>query len=114
MRAAAWRVLATDAAARITNAVVGALFPIQVMKVQGGDIFVNRGEGGGISVGERYQLFSVGAPLIDPATNEKLGDAEQLLGDLEIARVTPRFSVARAKTTLSGDVKAGDVLRPAP
>jgi hypothetical protein len=114
VRASAWRALASEAAARITNAVVGALFPIQVMKVQGPDIFVNRGEGAGISVGERYQLFSVGAPLIDPATNEKLGDAEQLLGDLEIARVTPRFSVARAKSALNGEVKAGDVLRLAP
>ena len=114
VRAAAWRALATDEAARITNAVVGSLFPIQVMKVQGSDIFVNRGEGAGISVGEQYQLFSVGAPLIDPSTNEKLGDAEQLLADVEIVRVTPRFSVARAKATLSGDAKAGDVLRPAP
>ncbi len=114
VRAAAWRALATDNASRITNAVVGALFPIQVMKVQGADIFVNRGEGAGISVGERYQLFSVGAPLIDPATNEKLGNAEELLGDLEITRVTPRFSVATAKSVLNGDAKAGDVLRLAP
>jgi hypothetical protein len=84
------------------------------MRAQGGDIFVNRGEGGGISVGERYQLFSVGAPLIDPATNEKLGDAEDLLGDVEIVRVNPRFSVAHARASLSREVKSGDILRPAP
>jgi len=113
VRAAAWQALTIDAAARIANAVVGSLFPIQVMKVQGADIFVNRGEGAGISLGERYQLFSIGVPLIDPATNEKLGNAEELLADVEIVRVTPRFSVARAKATLSVEVKAGDVLRPA-
>jgi hypothetical protein len=65
-------------------------------------------------VGERYQLFAIGAPLIDPATTEKLGEAEELLGDVEIVRVNPRFSVARAKATLGGDAKAGDILRPAP
>ena len=74
VRGAAWQALATDEAGRLTNAVVGSLFPIQVMMVQGADIFINRGEGAGISVGEHYQMFSVGAPLIDPATNEKLGD----------------------------------------
>ncbi|MCW2318984.1 hypothetical protein M2322_004553 [Rhodoblastus acidophilus] len=113
-KAAAWRALATAAAGKISNAVVGSLFPIQVMTIQGGDIFVNRGEGAGIATGERYQIFSVGVPLIDPATKEKIGDAEELLGDVEIVRTTPRFSVARAKAALHGEAKAGDVLRPVP
>lgn len=114
VRATAWRMLSTDVAARLTNAVVGSLFPLQVVQAQGSDIFVNRGEGGGILTGETYQLFSAGEALIDPVTKEKLGDAEQLLGEVQIIRVNPRFSVARAKSTLSGPVKAGDVLRPLP
>jgi hypothetical protein len=111
---AAWRALTTDAAARLTNSIVGSLSPIAVVGVQGADIFVNRGEGGGIFTGETYQIFSVGEALIDPTTNEKLGNAEELLGVVEISRVNPRFSVARAKATLTGKVKPGDVLRPPP
>ena len=114
VRAAAWRALAAEAGGTLSSTVVGALFPIQVMRMQGADIFVNRGEGGGISVGERYLLFSIGAPLIDPATNETLGSTEELLGEVEIVRVNPRFSMARAIATLNGDVKAGDVLRHPP
>ncbi len=114
VHAEVWRWLSRQAASRVTNAVVGALFPIQVVQTQGADIFVNRGEGGGIAPGETYQLFSVGEALIDPVTREKLGQAEELLGDVEVIRVTPRFSVVRARAPLTGDAKAGDVLRPKP
>jgi curli production assembly/transport component CsgG len=111
---AAWRSLAADAATRLTNAIVGSLFPIQVLQIQDADIFVNRGEGGGIFAGEIYQIFSIGEPLIDPVTNEKLGNTEKLLGEVEILRVNPRFSVAHAKTSLTSQVKPGDILRPPP
>ena len=111
---AAWRSLTSETAARLANAIVGSLVPIQVVQVQDTDIFVNRGEGGGIFAGEIYQIFSIGEPLIDPATNEKLGYTEKLLGEVEIFRVNPRFSVARAKAPLTGQVKPGDVLRPPP
>ena len=112
---AAWHSLASDAAMQLANAVVGSLFPtIQVVRAQDGDIFVNLGESDGVSAGQSYQVFSIGEPLIDPATKEKLGYTEKLLGEVEIVRVNPRFSVARAKTPLTGEVKPGDVLRPPP
>jgi hypothetical protein len=99
---------------RLANAIVGSLSPIQVLQTKDADIFVNRGEGGGIFAGEIYQIFSVGEALVDPTTNEKLGNTEKLLGEVEIVRVNPRFSVAHAKAPLAGEVKAGDVLRPPP
>ena len=63
---------------------------------------------------EIFQIFSIGVPLIYLATNENLANVEKLLGEVEISRVNPSFSVARAKTPLSGEVKPGDVLRPPP
>jgi hypothetical protein len=109
-----WRVLARTTAGQITNAIVGSLFPVQVMQASGADIFVNRGEGAGINVGDMFQLFSVGEALIDPVTKEKLGEAETHLGDVQVVRVTPRFSVVRAVSPLAAPPKAGDVARPAP
>jgi hypothetical protein len=54
------------------------------MMIQGDDIFVNRGEGGGIFVGETYQIFSAGEALIDPNTKEGLQGIEWvILGDFE-------------------------------
>lgn len=111
---AAWRALSADLGAKFTASIVGALFPLQVIQAQGADIFVNRGEGPGLAVGDVYQLFAVGAALIDPVTKETLGEAESLLGEVEIIRVTPKFSVARAKVALVGAPKPGDVLRPRP
>lgn len=109
-----WRALARVTAGQITNAIVGSLFPVQVMQASGADIFVNRGEGAGINVGDVFQLFSVGEALIDPVTKEKLGEAESHLGDVQVVRVTPKFSVVRALAPLSATPKAGDVARPAP
>lgn len=108
----AWRFLARSAGVQITNAVVGSLFPVQVMQANGADIFVNRGEGAGIEVGDIFQLFAAGEALIDPVTKEKLGDAETLIGEAQVARVTPRFSVLKATSPLSAMPKAGDVARP--
>lgn len=110
----AWRYLARGAGVQITNAVVGTLFPVQVMQANGADIFVNRGEGAGIEVGDIFQLFAVGEALIDPVTKEKLGESESLLGEAQVLRITPRFSVLKATSPLSATPKAGDVARPRP
>jgi hypothetical protein len=108
----AWRVMARVTAGQITNAVVGSLFPVQVMQASGADIFVNRGEGAGINVDDAFELYAVGEALIDPVTKEKLGEAETLLGEARVVRVTPRFSVLRAVAPLSGAPRAGDIARP--
>jgi hypothetical protein len=109
----AWRVMSRDLAQKITNAAVGYIFPVLVIQIRGDDIFVNRGEGAGINVGEIYQLYSVGEDLIDPATNESLGSEEILLGEVKITRVNPKFSIAQAVEgkPLKDKPKAKDVLR---
>ena len=100
-----------EAATKVTNAVVGYVFPIQVIKTDGADIFVNRGEGGGIATGESYDLYSVGEAMIDPVTKENLGSSEKILGRVKVARVNPRFSVVQAVGKLPSAPKAGDILR---
>jgi len=109
----AWRVMSRDLAQKITNAAVGYIFPVLVMQMRGDDIFINRGEGAGINVGEIYQIYSVGEELIDPATNESLGSEEMLLGEVKITRVNPKFSIAQVVEgkTLKDKPKAKDVLR---
>ena len=111
VRTSAWSRISGAAASQLTNGMIGAMDPIKVIDAQGSSIFVNRGEGAGIAPGEVYQIFSIGTALIDPVTKEKLGEAEELLGEVEVVRVNPKFSVTRAKGTLVGQVKPGDVLR---
>jgi hypothetical protein len=112
VKTAAWTRVSGTAAAQLTNAMIGAMDPIKVIDAQGSNVFVNRGEGGGIAAGEIYQIYSIGSALIDPVTKEKLGEAEELLGEVEVVRVNPKFSITRPRSPLAGKVKAGDVLRP--
>jgi len=107
----AWGGMAKEAATKVTNSVVGYVFPIQVIKADGTDIFVNRGEGGGIAAGETYELYSVGEAMIDPVTKENLGSSETRLGRVKVVRVNPRFSVVQAVGKFSTAPKPGDILR---
>jgi hypothetical protein len=107
----AWGGMAKESANKITNAVVGYVFPIQVIKADGSDIFVNRGEGGGIAAGESYDVYSVGEAMIDPVTNENLGSSEKYIGRVKVQRVAPRFSVVHGVGKLSATPKSGDILR---
>lgn len=108
----AFAALAHDVSLKATNAIVNYVYPIQVVRAEHGEIFLNRGEGGGLRVGDVWELESAGESLIDPTTNENLGSAESPLGRVRIIRVAPRFSVAQAVGKLTGDSKPGDVLRP--
>ena len=104
--------LAREVALKGVNASVNYISPIQVIRVQAGDLFLNRGEGGGLKLGELWTLNSAGEDLIDPVTHESLGASETPLGSVKIVRIGPRFSVAQPVGKLSGAVKEGDVLRP--
>ncbi len=107
----AWNGIAKTASLKITNAIIGYIFPVLVIKVNPKDIFVNRGEGGGIAVGEAYDIFSAGEDMIDPVTKENLGSAETLLGRVKVERVNPKFSVVSIVGKLSETPKIGDILR---
>jgi len=106
-----WITLAKTASLNITNAVIGYIFPVLVIQVGAKEVFVNRGEGGGIMVGEVYEIFAAGKDMIDPVTKENLGSSETLLGRVKVERVNPRFSVLSIVGKLSEAPKIGDILR---
>jgi hypothetical protein len=103
--------LAHEVSLKATNSIVNYIYPIEVIRVEHGDIFLNRGEGGGLAIGQVWDLESTGGKLIDPATNEDLGSSEMPLGRVRITRIAPRFSVAAAMGKLSGEIKPRDILR---
>jgi curli biogenesis system outer membrane secretion channel CsgG len=106
-----WQQLVDQAAQTAAERVINAVFPILVIRTEGRQIFLNRGEGGGVRVGETRDLFKAGEALIDPSTGESLGAAETPLGRVRIIRVAPRFSVAEPVGTLTGQPQTGDVVR---
>src|ERR1017187_9311360 len=57
-------------------------------------IAINRGEGGGVAVGDTFNVFALGEELIDPDTKESLGREEAKVGKVKITQVNPKTSTA--------------------
>lgn len=87
------------------------VFPLLVVRYQNKQIFINRGEGAGLEVGDIREVFSTSEDMIDPSTGKSLGAAEESLGKIKIQRISPKFSVAVPVGELSGEPKAGDTVR---
>lgn len=100
-----------SAADKIATALVTTIFPIQIAAVQGdGTIILNYGEGA-VTLGKTMGVFSKGQAIIDPATGERIGDDEQLIGLIQITDVTARFSKATATAGFAEPPTVGSIVR---
>lgn len=111
------RIAIRDAAAQFsalaTQRVVEVLYPATVLAFDGQTVTLNRGDQSGVQVGQVFELFVPGEPLIDPDTGEVLGRAERFVGAAEVVRVRPGFCVA-AVLDRTGNIEKGCIARPAP
>lgn len=98
--------MADQCAARIAD----ILFPAKVVAVRDGIATVNRGDGGGIAVGEVWEVFATGEELTDPDTGESLGAEEVSIGFVRVVSVAPKFARAEICGVDRG-VARGAVLR---
>ena len=108
---AIWNSVAKQLGEMLTLGVAEHINPLQVMQMQNNSIFVNKGDGSGLKIGDVFQVFAKGDELIDPVTKEILGDSESLIGEAAITRVNPRFSVATPIGRMDQPAKAGDIFR---
>jgi len=77
----------------VGNAILSGIYPIKVASVSDKDLTLNRGEGAGLTVGQRLNVFNAGSDMVvDPDTKEVLGSQEKLIGVVEITEVTPKYS----------------------
>ena len=106
-----WIEMAVQVGVDNATSIVNAIYPITVIHYQNNTLFLNRGAGGGVKLGDELQLFSVGEDLIDPDTNEKLGRAEFLIGNVKIIQVKPKSSTAQPIDDLQVEPKRGDIVR---
>jgi hypothetical protein len=100
---------AREAAERIANRVADAVFPVRVIVKRERQITVNRGEGGGMDIGQLWNVFAIGEELIDPDTQENLGREEVLVGKARIVSVLPKTSTAEILEDFG--IERGAVLR---
>lgn len=80
---------------KMANKIIEAVFPIKVMQMDADVVYLNRGEGGGLSVGDRVTAYELGKELVDPDTGEHLGASERPVAVMEVTEVLPKFTKAR-------------------
>lgn len=83
-----------DMAQKIANRVADVIFPAKVLAKRDKEVTINRGEGGGVAVGDTFNAFALGEELIDPDTKESLGKEEVKVGKVKITQVNPKTSIA--------------------
>ena len=92
------------------DSLIAAVFPMKVIGISNGQIYINRGAEGGITIGDELDVFRVGDALIDPDTGQSLGVIEDRLGKLKIVEVKPKVAIAEP-LSLTGDVAKLDIVR---
>jgi hypothetical protein len=86
--------VARDMAQKIANHFADVIFPVKVLVRRDKELTLNRGEGGGVAVGDTFNAFALGQELIDPDTKESLGREEVKVGTVKITQVNPKTSTA--------------------
>jgi curli biogenesis system outer membrane secretion channel CsgG len=101
------------AAERVSMGLVTMSYPVKVIDVDDdGKILLNYGEGL-LEPGDVFALFTEGKEIVDPDTGAVLGHKEGLLGLVQIAEVTPKYSKATMITPFAAPPAAGSVAREA-
>ncbi len=86
--------MARDLAEKIANRVADVIFPAKVLLKRDKEVTINRGEGGGVAVGDTFNVYALGEELTDPDTKESLGREEVKVGRVKITQVNPKTSTA--------------------
>jgi curli biogenesis system outer membrane secretion channel CsgG len=81
----------------------------KIIKESGGMVYINRGVGSGLQVGNVLEAYSPGEELIDPETGISLGSEESKIGRVQIIDVQQKFSKAIIKQ--GAGFKAGDLVK---
>jgi len=104
--------MAKKVSAQMADQLVDVVFPMKVLNVQAGQVWINRGKDGGLKKGDILKVFRPGVVLIDPDTGENLGSAETEIGKIKVTRVNPKFTIAEeVAKEMAEPVQKGDIVR---
>ncbi|MGH9321098.1 MAG: CsgG/HfaB family protein [Vicinamibacteria bacterium] len=79
----------------------------KIIKIEGGQAWINMGEMSGIKSGDKFTVLSVGEELRDPDTGQVLGVEESEIGEGVVVEVKDRFAIM----TFTGKANATDKVR---
>ncbi|MBN1492604.1 MAG: hypothetical protein JW938_00505 [Candidatus Omnitrophica bacterium] len=99
-----------EAVTRIAEQIVPQEFKLKISSVDGQTVYVNGGPEEGLRNGDKYEVFSVGAPIVDPDTNQVLGRQEERIALIEIGGAQTGYSSGTI-IEQTRPIKIGDVVR---
>ncbi|OIN84124.1 penicillin-binding protein activator LpoB [Francisella sp. TX07-6608] len=76
----------------ISDQVIGAIYPLQVLKVDDGEVYFNQG-GERIIKGSVYEVRQDGGVTLDPATGQHIVLDSKVLAKIKITDVMPKYSI---------------------
>lgn len=100
--------LIVPAAEEVVEKLSMALFPIKVVRVAGGEVYLNYGEPV-LLQGDYLEVVQLGEGFRDPDTGEILGADEENIGYLFIRDVRPKFSIASVAQQ-QRQISVGDIV----
>ena len=95
------------ASLRALHRTLESIYPVRLLEVADGKAVLNRGEGA-ISMGDEFEVYSLGKGYVDPDTGDMLGQGEGKVAVIKVNRVAPKFSeaeIVEGADRLTGDLK---------
>lgn len=103
--------LSNKIANKISQDLLQSIYPIKVLNLAGTMLYLNMG-GVNVKAGQKFTVYHLGEKLIDPYTNESLGQMETEVGVATIVDVKPKFAIAQIDEQ-HGIIAKGDICRAA-
>tara|TARA_Y100001935_G_C17305040_1_gene511765 strand:+ start:663 stop:2744 length:2082 start_codon:yes stop_codon:yes gene_type:complete len=106
--------VADGIAASVGQKILNAIFPVYVLSVEGDQLTLGQG-GDTIKKGAVYSLVKLGKEIIDPYTQERLGQSETIVGSVRITDTQSKLSTAKVlKLDIGLDTLLSDefIVRP--
>ena len=93
----------------MVNRIIDVIYPARIVGILGSQVTINRGDAGGVSVGDRFTVYALGKELIDPDTGVSLGANEVPIGTVIITRVDAKKCYGRKEE--DNGMEVGNILR---
>ncbi len=104
-------ILYPEIARAIAGDATDVLYPVQVIKVDGNNVFLTQGEGR-LEQDGILKVYRPAGEMKDPDTGMTIKMEGAALATLKVTDVRPDYGIAQIEGTASGALKVGDRVRP--
>jgi hypothetical protein len=98
---------------QIIEDVLNDIYPVRIALIEQGQVILDQG-GQRMKPGAVYEIFTKGKAILDPQTQEVLGQDEGKVATLKVTRILPKFCYAQVLDGEAADIKVGQVCRVLP